>query len=237
MKPILLLACVAFVSSAAHAQPLDSCVPASEGTAFTVSAPGATEPVSGVVLGRGERAVVFSNTAYNAPCDWLPVARELAAAGHQVALWSYRHGDLQGQLADLNAVVAHVRAAGARRVALVGGSRGGCLSMIAASEAGPPAIAGVAILSCAAVFNRRDPTATAPWAAKLRVPVLHVTGENDTTPPLAEAKAEFALFPAADKRLVVVPATAAHGDQLLAVPAAAAIARPALLEFLARVLP
>lgn len=177
---------------------------------------------------------MFSNTAYNAPCAWLPIARELVAAGHLVVLWSYTRGDLR-QIADLQAVVAHVRAQDAQRVALVGGSRGGCLSMMVASEAGTVDIAGVAILNCAAVFNRRDPTPTAPWATRLRVPVLHLFGENDTIPSLQEARAEFATFPAADKRLVIVPATAAHGDQLLT-GAAAAAAKPALLEFIARVL-
>jgi hypothetical protein len=65
---------------------------------------------------------------------------------------------------------------------------------------------------------------------------LHVTGEGDTTPTLAEARQEFALFPTKDKQLVVLP-TAGHGDQLLNDPEDRAQALPALLSFLERVLP
>jgi dienelactone hydrolase len=223
-------------SALASAQALKDCVPPAQGAAFTVHAQGRTAPISGVAMGQGERAVVFSNTAYNAPCGWVPAARELVARGYQVALWSYEAGDLQ-QIGELQAVVAHMRSRGAKRVALVGGSRGGCLSMMTASDLGPQEIAGVAILSCAAIFNRRDPTPTAPWVAKLRVPLLHMTGANDGTPTVKEAQDEFLAYPLTDKKLIVVPGTGAHGDQLLTDPAAAAVASPALIGFLERVLP
>lgn len=220
-------------AGAAQAQDFAGCVPASEGQAFAVTAAGSGTKVQGVVLGSGGRGVVFSNTAYDAPCEWLPTARELAAKGFQVALWRYGSGGL-GQMGELSAVVAELRRRGAARVALVGGSRGGCLSMMGSSEIAPP-VAGVVMLSCAAVFNRRDPTPTAPWAAKLQVPVLHVMGEHDPVPTLAEAREEFDRFPVADKRLVIVPGTGAHGDQLLSQPAPAGVAKPAVMEFLDRV--
>jgi pimeloyl-ACP methyl ester carboxylesterase len=222
-------ACHAF----AQDQAFEGCVPPAEGTPFTVTAAKANTQVKGVVMGRGARAVVFSNTAYNAPCDWLPVARELVARGFQVALWRYTSPGLE-QIAELGEVVAEVQRRGATKVALVGGSRGGCLSMMASSELQAP-VAGVVVLSCAAVFNRRSPTATAPWAARLRAPVLHITGENDAIPTLDEAREEFKAFPVADKKLIIVPKTYAHGDQLLTAPDATAVARPAVLEFVERV--
>lgn len=223
-------------STFASAQSLEQCVPAAEGLHFTVTAPGKSRPVAAVAMGRGTSAVVLSNTAYNAPCEWLPVARELVQKGYQAVLWRYEDGDLT-QIADLKAIVTHLQGRGAVKIALVGGSRGGCLSMMTASELGPGSpIAGVAILSCAAVFNRRSPTATGAWAAKLGVPLLHMTGENDPIPTLREAREEFAAFPGDDKHLIVVPGTSAHGDQLLTDPSAAQVARPALLQFLGRVL-
>lgn len=229
-----LAAALALCGTLASAQSLHECAAAPEGTPFSVQSAKSPAAVSGVVLGQGSRAVVFSNTAYNAPCEWLPTARELVARGYQVVLWKYEGGGLE-QIADLQAVMAEARRRGAQRVALVGGSRGGCLSMMTASEmAEPPA--GVAILSCAAVFNRRSPTATAPYAARLKTPLLHLTGEHDGIPTLDEAREEFKLYPSADKQLVVVPGVAAHGDQLLTDPRAAPIAKPALLEFLVRVL-
>lgn len=220
-------------AAVAQAQGFEGCVQPQEGTAFSLPQANNSAPIQGVVMGRGERAVVFSNTAYNAPCEWLPLARELVAKGWQVALWRYGSGGLE-QIAHLSAVVGQVRSNGARKVVLLGGSRGGCLSMMTAAEIAPPP-AGVVLLSCAAVFNRRSPTPTAAWVAKTRVPVLHVTGENDTIPTLDEARAEFAAFPVQDKKLVIVPKTYAHGDQLLAAPDAAGTTRPEVMEFLERV--
>jgi pimeloyl-ACP methyl ester carboxylesterase len=229
-KASIALAAAAFAATA-HAQSFEGCVPASEGTPFTVKA-GATD-VKGVAMGRGNRAVVFSNTAYNAPCDWLAVARELVAKGYQVALWSYSSGGLE-QIGELAAVVDEIRRRGAAKVVLVGGSRGGCLSMMASSELKPP-VQGVAILSCAAVFNRRSPTPTAPYVAKVKAPLLHITGELDSVPTLDEAREEFKAYPVADKKLLVVPQTGAHGDQLLTTPNAAPTAKPELLDFIDRV--
>jgi dienelactone hydrolase len=150
-----------------------------------------------------------------------------------VALWSYGSDGLE-QIGHLSAVVDRVRSNGARKLVLVGGSRGGCLSMMAAAEINPPP-AGVVLLSCAAVFNRRNPTPTAAWVAKTRVPVLHVTGENDSIPTLDEARAELAAYPVQDKKLVIVPKSYAHGDQLLSAPEAAAVTKQEVMDFLERV--
>lgn len=224
-------------SSAVHAQdsraqPFAGCVPVEEGKAFTLQIRNAE--VKGVVLGQGTRGVVFSNTAVGNACGWLETARELARRGYQVALWSYGSAPGLHQTAELAAVIKELARRGATRVALVGGSRGGCLSMMASSEIGPP-VSGVAILSCAAVFNRRDPVPTAPWAAKLRVPLLHITAENDPVPTLGEARSELASFPVADKKLMIVPKSGAHGDALLADLEDSAGVRRTLLEFIDRV--
>jgi pimeloyl-ACP methyl ester carboxylesterase len=219
--------------AAVHAEDFEGCVPATEGVAISLAASSADKPIKAVVMGRGERGVVFSNTAYDAPCAWLPLARELVAKGYRVALWRYGGPAPKQLIADLGSVVAELRRRGATKVALVGGSRGGCLSMMTAAEVQPP-VAGVVMLSCAAVFNRRDPTPTAPWAAKLQVPVLHLTGERDGTPTLAEARREFDAFASPDKQLVVVP-TGGHGDQLLNDPQDGAVVKPQVIAFLDRV--
>lgn len=215
----------------AQAQPF-ACLGAQEGDRFTAK-PKAGDAVQAVAIGRSRRAVVFSNTAYNEPCDWLPFARELAAGGYQVVLWKYASSGLE-QIGELSAVIAETRRRGAEKVVLAGGSRGGCLSMMTSSEPGVEAD-GIAILSCAAVFNRRNPTETAPWAAKVKVPLLHITGEGDSIPTLDEARKEFAAYPIADKKLVIVPRTGAHGDQLLSAPDSAASTKAELADFFQRV--
>ncbi|HVE53330.1 MAG TPA: hypothetical protein VNB23_08090 [Ramlibacter sp.] len=189
--------------------------------------------VQAVAIGSSRRAVIFSNTAYNEPCDWIPFARELSASGYQVVLWKYASNGLE-QIGELSALVAETRRRGAEKVVLAGGSRGGCLSMMTSSEAGIETH-GVAILSCAAVFNRRNPTETAAWAARLKVPLLHITGEGDSIPSLAEARSEFESFPVAEKKLVIVPRTAAHGDQLLSAPESSATTKAELVAFIERV--
>lgn len=232
MRAALAAAVLACTLPAWAQETYEGCVPAAEAQPFSLSRPDAAKPVRGVVLGRGSRAVVFSNTAYDAPCAWLPAARELAAQGFQVVLWRYANEGL-AQIADLSAIVAELRQRGAQRLVLVGGSRGGCLSMMAASEITPP-VSGVAMLSCAAVFNRRQPTPTAAWADRLSVPVLMVTAEHDAIPMLDEARSELARFPVRDKRLLIVPGSAAHGDQLLTAAGAAELAKPAVIEFIHR---
>lgn len=98
-------------SLAAQAQTLESCVPASEGRPFAVTAAKTNTQVKGVVMGRGSRAVVFSNTAYNTPCEWLPMARELVAKGYQVALWGYTSPGLE-QIVEFGEVVAEMQRRG-----------------------------------------------------------------------------------------------------------------------------
>lgn len=215
----------------AQAQPF-ACLGQQEGDRFTAR-PKEGDAVQAVAIGRSRRAVVFSNTAYNEPCDWAPFARELAAAGYQVVLWKYAGSGLE-QIGELSAVIAETRRRGAEKVVLAGGSRGGCLSMMTSSAPGVQ-VNGIAILSCAAVFNRRDPTQTAPWAAKVKVPLLHITGEGDNIPTLDEARNEFASYPVTDKKLVVVPRTGAHADQLLSVPDSAASTKAELVDFFQRV--
>ncbi|MEV6524378.1 hypothetical protein AB0M43_20690 [Longispora sp. NPDC051575] len=201
------------------------CVKSEEGRELGV--PGLT----GAIMGKGDRAVVFSNTADGNGCDWVEYARELVAQGYQVAVWTYgAAGGQPERSAELKSVVEKVRAGGAKKVALVGGSRGGCLSVIGAAEI-QPAVAGVGVLSCAKVYNRDQPTDLAPWTAKLTAPTLYVLGDQDPYLKAAEAEADLAAAPATDKKLLVLPGNGAHGDGLLNVPEA----RKPLTDFLNRV--
>ncbi|MEU8227191.1 hypothetical protein [Kribbella sp. NPDC048915] len=205
--------------------------PAPDAQPFAAPVAGSTA-VNGVLLGDAARAVVVSYEWGGSACDWAEVATELVARGYRVALWEY--GTLTGlnRIKELQAVVDQVRSAGATKVALVGGSVGGCVSMIGGSTI-TPAVSGVAVLSCASWYDVEHRLPTTPLAAKLRVPALYLAGESDSV-PVAEVRKDFAAVPAKDKKLVVVPGSAAHGIELLE-GTDAATTKQTLFTFLDRV--
>ncbi|MFI6673934.1 alpha/beta hydrolase [Kribbella sp. NPDC050470] len=205
--------------------------PSADAKAFTAPVAGGAT-VSGVQLGDASRAVVLSYEWGGSPCDWSGVATELVARGYRVALWEY--GTLTGldRVKELQAVVDQVRAAGATKVVLAGGSIGGCISMIGGSMI-TPAVSGVAVLSCASWYDVEHRLPTTPLAAKLRVPSLYLAGDGDSL-PVAEVRKDFAAVPAKDKKLVVVTGSTAHGVELLD-GTEATVAKQALFTFLDRV--
>lgn len=202
---------------------------------FSATVP-ADQPVTvnGMLLGRGKRAVVLSYEWNSTPCAWADLAAELVGRGYLVALWEY--GSLTGldRIRELQAVVDQVRRSGAKRVALVGGSVGGCVSMIGGSRV-RPAVAGVAVLSCASWYDVEHRLPTTPLAAMIRVPALYLAGAADPKVPVSEVRKDFAAVAGKDKRLVVVNGSAGHGIDLLVEPGAAKQTKPALLAFLDRV--
>ncbi|WP_018350740.1 alpha/beta hydrolase [Longispora albida] len=172
------------------------------------------EGVKGATMGKGTRAVVFSNTADGNGCDWVAYGKELTAKGYQVAVWNYGSKDNMERVAELKLIIGKLRAGGAQKIVLAGGSRGACLSVIVAAET-DPAVQGVAALSCAKVYNRDNPVEMAPYVAKLKVPAFYAHGEKDGTPLVSEVRAEFNAITAPGKKLVIVPGSGAHGDLLL----------------------
>ena len=178
------------------------------------SLPGA-HGTNATVTGRGSTAVVFVNTADGTACDWADYAKTLVADGSTVVAYDYATPD--GPLADrqreLRGVVAGVKAQGAERVVVIGGSRGGCLALIEAASSAD--IDAVGVLSCAKVWNRADPTPLAGYLAKVRQPVLSVVAAQDPDVPESEVRADAAALPRAS--VLVVPGDQ-HGVPLLAQP-------------------
>jgi pimeloyl-ACP methyl ester carboxylesterase len=202
---------------------------------FSAAVPG-DQPVTvrGMLLGSGQRAVVLSYEWNSTPCAWADVAAELVGKGYLVALWEYAGLTGLDRIRELQAVVDQVRRSGAKQVALVGGSVGGCVSMIGASMV-RPAVAGVAVFSCASWYDVSHRLPTTPLAAKVRVPTLYLTGATDSRVPVAEVRKDFGAIPAKDKRLIVVNGSDGHGIGLLLDPSAGTQIKPALLAFLDRV--
>lgn len=202
--------------------------PTSDATADATPAPEATDAespfpcfedgravpdVPGVVTaGTGTTAVVFVNGAAQSACVWSDFAADIVAAGHQVYAYDYATDapPVQERTAELQAVVAAAKDGGAERVVLVGGSRGGCLSLIAAAE--NPEVSDVVVLSCAKVSNRQDPTDLAPFLPKVSQPVLEFIATADPDVPVDEVRADADALPAAE--VVEVPG-GSHGSALV----------------------
>ncbi|NYG59326.1 esterase/lipase [Nocardioides daedukensis] len=170
---------------------------------------------SGITAGDGKLAVVFANTADGTECDWYDYAETLVDDGHRVAAWNYdiADGPVEDRLAELDSVVSQMRKAGSAKVFVIGGSRGGCLALLDAAKNSD--VSGVAVLSCAKVWNRVDPTPLAKHLPKVTVPVLSVIAATDPDVPLAEAKADLMALGSKDKELLVIKGSSEHGTALL----------------------
>jgi pimeloyl-ACP methyl ester carboxylesterase len=174
--------------------------------------------LAGAAVGSGRTGIVFAHQVAADRCQWLPFARELAAAGYRSLVFDMRGYGASGGNANVNphldvvAASAELRRRGARRIVLVGASMGGTGVVAAAPRIRPP-VAGVVELSAPTGFGGVDALAA---ARKLRGPALFVVGRDDGD----FAQATRALHRAAatkDKQLVVVP-TSYHGVDLLSLP-------------------
>jgi hypothetical protein len=218
-------------SDGAPAGVLAGCTPAGA-TPLTVTGPRGA-PLHGVTVGTGALAVVLSYESEGSPCDWVGVAREVAARGHRAVLWEYGGGGGLQRVDELAAVVSAARRGGARSIVLAGGSLGGCVSLIGGSRIRPP-VSGVAVLSCAVWYDVEARLPTTPWARRLTVPTFYAVGGQDDAELVQGVRTDYAAVPSPDKSLLVLPGSSAHGVELLAGPAGAEI-RSRLFALLDRV--
>jgi pimeloyl-ACP methyl ester carboxylesterase len=154
--------------------------------------------LSGTLYGAGTTAVVLSNMGDNDPDRWAAFAPQLADRGYLVLTYSYRYprdtSAFDSTMAnhtvdDLRGAVAHVRAAGATRLVLVGASLGGMATAKAAAVERPAA---EVVLSSPVDLSEYGFHVT---SAELRsaTPKLFVASSDDTTVPFAATQRMFAL--------------------------------------------
>ena len=181
-------------------------------TGFVVPVPGGV-PVEAESVGTGDLAVVLSHEWQQSPCPWADVATRVAANGYRAVIWEY--GVLAGleRVKELQAIVDRLHADGVTRVVLAGGSIGGCLSMIGASEVKPP-VDGLVVLSCAVWYDVAERIPTTQYAAKVTVPTLYAVGDQDDATLVDGVRTDAKAVPAKDKTLLVVPGSSAHGVAL-----------------------
>jgi alpha-beta hydrolase superfamily lysophospholipase len=176
----------------------------------------------GVELGSGPRGVVLAHQGASNLCIWLPYARSLAARGYRVLAFDHRGFGSSGQAShwrrrsrvdyDVLGAIRLIRARGATRVVIAGGSLGGAAVLSAAALA-TPAVNGVISLASPSVFGPID---VVEAVAALRVPALFLAAQLDGGFP-EDAQMLYDSCASADKQLAIT-AGAAHGIPLLRDP-------------------
>ncbi|MFD2764391.1 alpha/beta hydrolase family protein [Micromonospora eburnea] len=171
--------------------------------------------LGGIVLGSGATGVVLAHMAAGDVCQWLPFGRTLADRGYRVLAFDFAgNGVSRGHGVPLarqvEAAASALRADGASRIVLAGGSMGGAAVLAATPTLSPPPVAVIA-LSSPSSYQDADAAAAAP---KITAPVLYGAGELE--PSFSEsARQMYAATPQSTQRQLVLVPTSAHGVNLL----------------------
>ena len=213
---------------------------ASTTAAATTSAPGrrCTEPgvraqpirfrtsdgvtLSGAVVGSGPVGAVLIHEYPLDYCGWLPYAGYLSRHGVRALLFDLRCFGRSAcpngrghAIADVAAAMAELRRRGARRVALVGASMGGAIAVVAAARLHPAAVVDLS--------GERDTTGLTPGidadagaaAHGVTAPALFAVARGDRYVPVTDMRAVARHVRSATRRMIVLPAVAGHGWDLL----------------------
>jgi alpha-beta hydrolase superfamily lysophospholipase len=185
--------------------PIASCVKDDDQQAHGVTLP---LPNNGTLealhYGSGSAAVVLAEEYGGDACQWHFNAQDLASKGYQTVIFNYEGSADK----DVLAAIDFVRSQGAKRVFLLGSSKGGTAVLTAASEVRPP-VSGVVSLSAPKTFE--DMNALAPMST-FATPVIFIIGDNDAAGP--DTKLLYQRCASKDKQLIVRPG-GFHGVALM----------------------
>jgi len=186
--------------------------------------------LAAVEAGDGVRGVVLVHElGSRGLCGWWDYAAYLSSRGFHVLLFDHRctgkstcpvdGGAANGLMSDIRAAIGQLRADGAAKVVLLGGSQGASEALIAAS-AGPPGVAGVVALSAdeltAPLADPPYPRTARAAAPHLRLPALLAVAASDPYVSVGDTRALVASIASTSKRLVELDANAGHGWDLVA---------------------
>lgn len=169
----------------------------------------AKRTAGGRLYGSGEKAIIFSNMDTNDQSEWDPIIDHIISDGYMILTYNYfQHmNDQSGTLVD---VISFVRASGAKKIILIGASRGGVTSLkVAARSVDNNCIVGVAALSApieheGIVFYSTDEL------CGIRIPKLLINSESDDGADDTRKMYEIFEEP---KELIIYPGNA-HGTEL-----------------------
>jgi alpha-beta hydrolase superfamily lysophospholipase len=177
----------------------------------------------------GGRIAILSHQYGADQSSWYEAARRLQASGLSALTFDFRgFGESGGDedpdtlAIDLEAALAFARAGGFDQIILIGASMGGTASIVAAGAGGEAAanVDAVIALSAPVEFGALH---AEDAAASIRVPLLLVAAQGDTSAlDSLERIGEAAGVPAPDQ---VITAGAEHGTELLESPESRAIWR------------
>lgn len=173
--------------------------------------------------GPARTAVVFSHQLDGSLCDWVPYLPEFTKAGYAVLA-----ANVPGSPAnDLPAALTWLGTKGVTRVVLVGASKGGTGSLVAAAEPTPLPVAAVVSLSGPAQYSGDN----AGKAVRTSQVPEFFGAEEDDSPFAEDARTLHTAAAAPVKQLKIYPGYR-HGADLLADGAL-----PDVLSFLAQQAP
>ncbi|MEU2611289.1 alpha/beta hydrolase [Micromonospora sp. NPDC007271] len=171
--------------------------------------------LGGIVLGSGSTGVVLAHMAGGDVCQWASFGQKLTDRGYRVLAFDFAgSGVSRGHGVPLSrqveAAAGALRADGASRIVLAGGSMGGAAVLAATPALNPPPVAVVA-LSSPVGYGDADAAAAAP---QITAPVFYGAGELEAS--FAEtARQLYATTPQTTQRQLVLAPTSAHGVSLL----------------------
>jgi pimeloyl-ACP methyl ester carboxylesterase len=210
----LLAGCGGSKPEPAAAPPWHDCVH-SERHGFVRAADGTR--IAYVESGDGAGALVLAHGARGDLCDFIDLVRNPELGQYRVLALDYRGNGLSDNpdyprstryRQDIAAVVRHLRDEGARKIAVLGLSRGGPPALAAAAELYPKQVqAAIALASIDALID--DDAAAAVHTS--RVPLLVLVNEHDGLGLAPTARAIYRASISPDKQLVLAPGQA-HGD-------------------------
>jgi pimeloyl-ACP methyl ester carboxylesterase len=212
---LLVMAAPSGHNRAGAAAPWHGCVRTDERHGFVRAADGAR--IAYAEAGSGTAGIVFAHGAHSDLCDWIWALRDERLRGFRRLAFDFRENGLSDYphyprsilyRDDVAAAVAQLRRDGARKVAVVGVSRGGPATLVAAARLYPRRVQAAVAIASIDEFVGDDATAAVRGS---KVPLLVLVNEHDTLDLTPVARTIYRASASPDKRLVLAPGSG-HAD-------------------------
>lgn len=183
------------------------CLSPEQAKAGSVSFPSSDgQAVEGFLTGTGGTALVLAHQADGDVCQWIPNAQDLAKDGYRVLAVNSAGSEVR----ELTAAAAYLRGKGAKKVLLVGASKGGT-SVLSAAGAITPPVDAVVSLSAPSAYSGMDASMVVP---NLAMPVFYMAAEGDTE--FADSTKELSkITKKAEENDLYIVGGANHGVSML----------------------
>lgn len=164
----------------------------------------------GWLYGSGENVIIFSNMDTNNQSEWKPLIEDIISGGFMILTYNYfQHEEDQSEI--LEDAISFSKAYGAKKIVLIGASRGGVASLkVAARSVDNDSIVGVAALSAPIEYEGTEFYSNDELCG-IRIPKLLINSESDDGADDTRKMHELFDEP---KEVLFFPGNA-HGTELL----------------------